>query len=543
MAIRVRDIVTRQFEVVAAADDASGTDGDPIVLSDTLTVGRRGIAMRFRNVDIPPGSEIVSARLLICMASDGLEQPVEGLLQAEAVANATDFTGDNRSIFELPATVAAVPWTWQTSDVCPRESYCPSPDISAVIQEVVDHLDWLQGNALAILYLPVAYQGQDLAFYACDDAYSDRAAKLEVTFAPNPDAKPIEPPVGQTPPTAEQIQVSTESDTAATITLTATDDGLPDPPGRLAFGIASMPTHGALEYPSGAPISGPTTLADFGNTLVYRPHASFSGLDRFTFYADDGGVVPDGGASRVATVTISVGGNYAHLRQPRHHWAFDEGAGNKAYDLVGGQHGMIHGAEWVTGRVGGALSFSGYGDHVRLPDNAPVWLPQEDFTLAIWAYFETDSGSAIGTFEQLLDLNFADSAYPTRELGYGLVKRSNTNQIVFQMTTTSVGDENLVSRTSFVKREWYHIVAVRKTDTQSIYINGQLDATEPCSSTPIDFVGMYNNGEVNIGRLTRNGASPTGHFKGTLDEIMIYDTALTPAEIAQIYGAGAESQP
>jgi hypothetical protein len=257
--VRVRHMVTRQYQVVAAADDASGADGNPVVYSETLTVGKHGSAMRFRNVDIPPGSEIVSARLLICMDTAVIGKPVEGLLQAEAVADAPDFTGGNRRIFGLLPTAASVPWTWQVGDAWSRLMFCASPDIRPVIQEVVDHPGWLQGNALAILYLPVAYHGQDLAFFACDEASGDRAARLEVTYAPNPEAEPLPPLLGD-PPTAHDMEVETPVNAPLTIRLDATDDGLPESPGQLTCQIVSLPEHGTLEHPDGTHIENPTRL-------------------------------------------------------------------------------------------------------------------------------------------------------------------------------------------------------------------------------------------------------------------------------------------
>jgi hypothetical protein len=110
----------------------------------------------------------------------------------------------------------------------------------------------------------------------------------------------------QKPPTAEGAQIYAQMDAPLTVDLVATDDGFPDPPGRLTYVIASLPSHGALEYPDGAPITEPTALADYGNQVVYRPDNGFMGEDHFTFYVDDGGSSPSGGISNTATVTALV---------------------------------------------------------------------------------------------------------------------------------------------------------------------------------------------------------------------------------------------
>ncbi|MHC4062015.1 MAG: protein kinase domain-containing protein, partial [Planctomycetota bacterium] len=62
------------------------------------------------------------------------------------------------------------------------------------------------------------------------------------------------------------------------------------------------------------------------------------------------------------------------------HWKFDEGGGYTAYDSVGNNHGTIHGAKWVTGEFGTALSFNGVDDYV---DTTDFTLP-ESFSISLW---------------------------------------------------------------------------------------------------------------------------------------------------------------
>ncbi|MDD5326962.1 MAG: hypothetical protein PHY02_03995 [Phycisphaerae bacterium] len=45
-------------------------------------------------------------------------------------------------------------------------------------------------------------------------------------------------------------------------------------------------------------------------------------------------------------------------------WKFDEGTGTTAYDSVGSNDGIVNKAEWIVGKVNGALNFDGYYDSV-----------------------------------------------------------------------------------------------------------------------------------------------------------------------------------
>jgi len=96
----------------------------------------------------------------------------------------------------------------------------------------------------------------------------------------------------------------------------------------------------------------------------------------------------------------------------------------------------------------------------------------------------------------------------------------------------------LLSNTVLLKENWYHLVALRNGTTQSIYINGQLDSSKNCSSDPIDFDGNYNDDKVNIGRASRSGRSGdiTGSYiNGLIDDVQIYDRALSAGEIQELY--------
>lgn len=91
-------------------------------------------------------------------------------------------------------------------------------------------------------------------------------------------------------PTATPQAVTTNEDTAATITLASTD---PENDPR-TYAIVTSPTNGTL--------SAVTQVPPSGATVVYTPNANFNGTDTFTFRATDA----QGADSAPATVTITV---------------------------------------------------------------------------------------------------------------------------------------------------------------------------------------------------------------------------------------------
>jgi len=100
-----------------------------------------------------------------------------------------------------------------------------------------------------------------------------------------------------------------ESGVAVTITLGASDDGEPDPPGQLTYIITSLLRHGTFADPGAGIIHRgdlPYTLVANGNRVQYCPCEYYAGPDHFHFKANDGGTPPEGGDSNIATVSIDV---------------------------------------------------------------------------------------------------------------------------------------------------------------------------------------------------------------------------------------------
>jgi hypothetical protein len=109
------------------------------------------------------------------------------------------------------------------------------------------------------------------------------------------------------PPNAQDSTVNTDENTPVDITLVATDDGMPYPPGALTYIITSLPSHGGLADPGAGEISSvPYTLVSGGKIVRYTPAAYYVGNDSFQFKANDSGTPPDGGDSNIAAVTINV---------------------------------------------------------------------------------------------------------------------------------------------------------------------------------------------------------------------------------------------
>jgi hypothetical protein len=109
------------------------------------------VGVRFAGVSIPAGSTIASASVRFQV--DEVSTDLATLSVAgQAADSAPTFAGTSRSISSRARTAATVPWTvptWPTVGVAGPDQR--TPDLAAVIQEIVDRPGWSWGNALAII--------------------------------------------------------------------------------------------------------------------------------------------------------------------------------------------------------------------------------------------------------------------------------------------------------------------------------------------------------------------------------------------------------
>jgi hypothetical protein len=134
--------------------------------------------LRFTNVDIPQGATILSAVLKTCSGQTCAGTEARWEICGQNAGDCREFS--TKADFETrPKTVAKAdtgylpPWV--------EGSWYETPDLSAIIQEIVNSPYWKAGNALALLLYghPQAGTTHEIRSY---DANPSQAALLEVTY-------------------------------------------------------------------------------------------------------------------------------------------------------------------------------------------------------------------------------------------------------------------------------------------------------------------------------------------------------------------------
>jgi Concanavalin A-like lectin/glucanases superfamily len=313
------------------------------------------------------------------------------------------------------------------------------------------------------------------------------------------------------------------------ITLTVTDStGLTDTrsvliyPRKVNLSFNTAPA-GLTVYLDGVAKTTPfvyDTLTGFNHTVEARNQAS--GGTSYTF-----GSWSDGGAQTHTIVVPAVDKSYVVTFQASAAapataaYAFNEGSGTTAADASGsGLTGTLtNGAGWGTGRNAGAVLLDGVDDFVELGNPALLQLTGS-MTVSAWvnsAAFPVDDAAIV-------------SKRSPSPVGYQLdttVDRG-PRTIGFKLTNSSGGNMFRYGATTLQANTWYYVTGVYNAATSElhVYLNGQLDDGTLVGT--VSATQQNSTANVNVGR--RPGSN-SFNLNGRIDDVRIYNRALTPAEI------------
>jgi len=215
-----------------------------------------------------------------------------------------------------------------------------------------------------------------------------------------------------------------------------------------------------------------------------------------------------------AAATLVVG-TAACVDLPSGLLSWYRGEGN-ADDFHGSHEGTLQGGTaFATGVVGQAFSFDGLDDYVDLGS----WFNLQAFTIGMWV----KAGGSQLQFADIIDNNHTD-------FRSWVVQHDNVGS--FYHWGAATGGAEVVAGIDLPPGAWRYLAITRHTDAVArIYLNGALLGSA-AGAGPI----MYDGSEFL--RLSRWGGSGR-YWKGQLDELAVYDRALSQSEIQSIFNAGS----
>jgi hypothetical protein len=202
------------------------------------------------------------------------------------------------------------------------------------------------------------------------------------------------------------------------------------------------------------------------------------------------------------------------------YYSFDGNANDASGN---GNHGTLFGGiVFVGGKTGLAAQFDGSDDYITAANHPSLDLTAS-FTLLAWIYQD----GAISSGYRIIDKCPAGIAGGWTFDTYG----NNSGGHRLRLQAVGPNGNNVVGTTDYTLSSWHHVVATVSGTTGNVYIDGQLDGTGIVGQIP------SNSLDIRIGRATPSFVSPGNQefFRGRMDNIRIYNRALSLVEIQQIY--------
>ena len=208
------------------------------------------------------------------------------------------------------------------------------------------------------------------------------------------------------------------------------------------------------------------------------------------------------------------------------YWSFDKDTvkGKTVEDIWGNQDAEIIGdLQIVPGKFGEAVQLGGgAGARVQMTDDIKeAELPTEEMTVELWAWDEQfiEWGGYVVAVQD-------NGAF---EKGWLLGTRWKAFSFALSSEDADDGDGLLTylnAASSSEVNKWYHVVGTYDSKEMKIYVNGKLEGTSGVQSGPINYpdriffsIGAYKDDNEDF------------VHKGMLDEVRLYDRALSEKEV------------
>ncbi|MFE4306302.1 exo-alpha-sialidase [Streptomyces sp. NPDC056517] len=202
-----------------------------------------------------------------------------------------------------------------------------------------------------------------------------------------------------------------------------------------------------------------------------------------------------------------------------------------------GNHAVIHGGAQLGTRLGGvAMDFDGQDDYLRLVCSPSLRVGEGDFTVTAWFRHSATTGTLPivwaygmpGTDPAKKGRHFSVRAEP----GVGNVLRATVG--------TDIGSTEVTLPSSYNDGAWHHVVFIRQGLSLGLAVDGAAPATAtmPAGTKASDRnVSPGAEFNIHIGARPDFPNQPAGVaqlFRGTLDDVRLFGTALTDAEAAEV---------
>lgn len=200
---------------------------------------------------------------------------------------------------------------------------------------------------------------------------------------------------------------------------------------------------------------------------------------------------------------------------------FEDTSGDTFVDSIGGELGTCSGTSCpiaTPGHLGQGYLFDGVDDCISVPDDGRFALPE--LTVAVWARQDAFPQYA-SQIAKRVDIG-------ATVLDSWQIEDIPTGQLFFTSTDSGMSNAQILSaNNTLIAGVWQHLAVSWDGTTQRMYVAGAPVGAGSLAGPPV-----YDSHAMTLGCDDDGGIAEP--FPGALDEIQIYDRALTDAEVAEL---------
>ncbi len=216
-------------------------------------------------------------------------------------------------------------------------------------------------------------------------------------------------------------------------------------------------------------------------------------------------------------------------------WTFDgkDVVNGRALDKSGNaNHGTLTNIStstfYTTGKIGQGFRFDGTNDYITLSNTSAADMTTNNFTVSLWLKTNTTAT----TQYRLISKRGSD--------GYEIYLGSGQNGLAAYCDTTGGGclNDNNLGTASVRDMKWHHAVVVfDRSGNMTGYVDGNVGSSPSSISAAVGSMTVAQS--LMIGQYSNGGGD---YFNGSLDDVRVYNRALSATEIRQLYNQGAATK-
>ena len=204
--------------------------------------------------------------------------------------------------------------------------------------------------------------------------------------------------------------------------------------------------------------------------------------------------------------------------------------GNADDESGNGNNGSVSGCALTTDRFGaseGAYFFDGVNDFIQIGSDDTI--KSNYYSLCVWAKtVQTNKAAIFGAA-------YSTSSYSN--YGYELILNNNDEMALrADHYTAATGNWGAYSSSAVNDGTWHFIVITYDGSTSKLFIDGELDASRNSSGYSSGSIRWSSSSpDFKIGQTLHTLRSGYSTYSGSLDDIRIYNRALSESEVEELY--------